>query len=387
MNIEKSKKNIKKFLSNHRHNVYKILPENKFEGYRYQKISDDFKNNIYFDIILTEENALIFEAIFDIHVVDDTYLPSVIRYCQEICPKYGSFYVENNTVKYHSEDCLIDNPLSIDTIEVYETEVLRLYSIHYDNLLALSKGHFLLLNNDTHKVLVSESAKDYDSTIQNIQDFLEKSDAITIYKDSEESEEGILFYYKTFVNENQYRLCFYLTDGVLILKGFYGENPFKVPEAYRYIVSDYLNQLNIIHKYSSLSIGAKGDELFGSICTSLLDGSIGKDTLYFMQFFLLMTLEESRKDVEKLCAGLSIRKTENEAFNYTTLDIAYREHILQMLRFLGVIRESHLPLPPKIKSPNGPTKKLHKRSHVSKGIKITSEEDSEYSMNDSTDNK
>ena len=305
--LGKTKEVIKEFIQRDGRIGYEKMSCSSYEGFMYSRKTETSNHMITFDIRLPIEGTMIYEAASGIHVSNRAYLPAVKRYCQErIHTKYGAVNVDGEDVQFHIENCLMENPVSAETLELYETEALRVIEQHRENLRNLATGRFLSI------VPVEENIKrdvrekyNFSNSIAAIRDYLSNRARRNAVCEKLDENNNTIFYCQIKTEDETFRLSFNLTDdGILVLNGSYGENAFVVPEAYRYAVADYLNDENARHKYTALSMGNDGEGVSCSICTSLLDGVIGDKTIEFMEHILLKTLSDSIEAVETIGAGL-----------------------------------------------------------------------------------
>lgn len=308
---ERTKEEIREFIQRDGRTGYEKMPGSSYQGFMYEKKVDSSERVITFDLRLPDEGTLIFEAAPGIHVSSKGYLPAVKRYCQEhIILKYGAVNVNGENIQFHIENCLMDNPVSRETLEMYEAEAIRVLELHRDNLCDLAAGKFLpsvqvIENERSH----ANKKNNYEESIIAIKDFLSNRSKHNAICEKIDENNNTAFYSQVLTGEESFRLSFILSEeGVLILKGIYGENAFVVPEPYRYAVAEYLNDENARHKYAALSMGANGSGVSCQVCTSLLDGTIGDKTIEFMEQIVLHTLSDSMGKIEKLGAGLFVQE-------------------------------------------------------------------------------
>lgn len=312
---EKTKEIIREFIQHDGRCGYEKMPGSSYQGFMYEKKVDDSGRVITFDLRLPDEGTMIFEAASGTHVSSKDYQPTVKRYCQEnISLNYGAVNVDGDDIQFHIENCLMDNPITEETLEQYEAEAIRVLELHRDNLNNLATGRFLscvpVIENKRHN---TNKKFNCENSINSIREFLSKRSSHNAVCEKVDENDNTLFYCQVMTGDESFRLSFVLSeDGILILKGFYGENAFVVPEPYRYAVAEYLNDENAKHKYAALSLGANGEGVSCSICTSLLDGTIGDKTIEFMEHIVLKTLRDSIERIEKLGAGFFVKEEKED---------------------------------------------------------------------------
>lgn len=304
---EKSKEVIRRWIQkNGREGYEKIF--GGYEGFFYRKTLQNSNCTINVNILLPFENTLIFEAALGIHVSNAAHLPAVKLYCQEIKTYFGAVNVDadNHNVQFHVESSLMDNPVSEETLSVFEKEAIRIFELHTENLSNLAIGKLLSTNIiKDHRKRSGKKRNTFDASINVIHDYLiNKSGYNSVGKRLDENDETI-FYCQAMTEEETFRISYRVVDeGILIIKGEYGENAFVVPGPYRYAVAGYLNDENAKHKYTSFSIGDATQGVSSSVCVSLLDGTIGIGSIEFFEQILLRTLSSSIETIEMLGAGL-----------------------------------------------------------------------------------
>lgn len=307
---EKTKEIIREFIKSDERCGYEKMQGSSYQGFMYEKKVDESERVMAFDLRLPDEGTLILEAAPGIHVSSKDYLPTVKRYCQEnIALNYGAVNVDGDDLQFHIENCLMDNPISKETLEMYEAEAIRVLELHRENLCNLAAGRFLSCASVIENKRVNSNKKVfYGDSIKSIRDFLSNRSNHNAVCEKVDENNNTAFYCQVLTGDESFRLSFILTpDGILVLKGFYGENAFVVPEPYRYAVAEYLNDENARHKYAALSLGANGEGVSCNICTSLLDGIIEDKTIEFMEHIVLKTLSDSIDKIEKLGAGFFVK--------------------------------------------------------------------------------
>lgn len=308
---EKTKEIIREFIQRDGRCGYEKMLGSSYQGFMYEKKVDDTERVITFDLRLPDEGTMIFEAAPGIHVSSKNYQPTVKRYCQDnITLNYGAINIDGDDVQFHIESCLMDNPVTEETLGKYEAEAIRVLELHRNNLCNLAAGRFLSCVPVIEKKIQNANKKfDYESSINSIREFLSNRSSHNAVCEKVDENDNTMFYCQVMTGDESFRLSFVLSeDGILILKGFYGENAFVVPEPYRYAVAEYLNDENAKHKYAALSMGMNGEGVSCSICTSLLDGTIGDKTIEFMERIVLKTLRDSIERIEKLGAGFFVKE-------------------------------------------------------------------------------
>lgn len=346
---EKTKAIIREFIQHDGRCGYEKMIGSSYQGFMYEKKVDDSERGITFDLRLPDEGTMIFEAAPGIHVSSKDYQPTVKRYCQEnIALNYGAVNVDGDDVQFHIENCLMDNPVTEETLEKYEAEAIRVLELHRDNLCNLAAGRFLSCVPVIEKKIQNANKKfNYESSINSIREFLSNRSGHNAVCEKVDENDNTMFYCQVMTGDESFRLSFVLSeDGILILKGFYGENAFVVPEPYSYAVAEYLNDENAKHKYAALSMGMNGEGVSCSICTSLLDGTIGDKTIEFMEHIVLKTLRDSIVKIEKLGAGFFVKEEkEDDEMEKLAKMFAESEMGKDLMSALEGVKTPSMPLP------------------------------------------
>ena len=354
---EKTTEIIREFIQHDGRCGYEKMLSSSYQGFMYEKKLGDSKRVITFDLRLPDEGTLIFEAAPGIHVSSKDYLPTVKRYCQEnITLNYGAVNVDGDDVQFHIENCLMDNPVSEETLKKYEAEAIRVLELHRDNLCNMALGRFLsCVPVKENKRSNSNKDLNYENSINSLREFLTNRSNHNAVCEKVDENNNVAFYCQVMTGDESFRLSFILSsDGVLILKGFYGENAFVVPEPYRYAVAEYLNDENARHKYAALLLGSNGEGVSCNICTSLLDGTIGDKTIEFMELIMLKTLSDSIVKIEKIGAGFFVKEDkEDDEMEKLAKMFAMGEMGKNLMSTLGGIEKPAMPLPNSINSFGG----------------------------------
>ena len=307
---EETKDVIREFLKKNGRCGYEKLQGSSYQGFLYERKIKETNRTITFDIRLPDEGSMVFEAASEIHVLQKSHLPAIKRYCQErIKVNYGAVNVNGDSVQFHIEDFIVDNPISIQTLEAYETEAIRVLELHYENLSNLANGKVLSIM--PVKGLgkeIKDKKNRFVESIDSIRDYLSNRSSYNAICEKIDENNNTVFYCQVMAPNESFRLSFNISnDGILILKGTYGENAFVVPEAYRYAVADYINDENAKHKYGALSIGSDDEGVSFNICTSLLDGVIRDRTIKYMEGILLQNLSSSFESIETIGNGFILK--------------------------------------------------------------------------------
>lgn len=307
---EETKDVIREFLKKNGRCGYEKLQGSSYQGFLYERKVKETNRTITFDIKLPDEGAMVFEAASEIHVLQKSYLHAIKRYCQErIKVNYGAVNVSGDSVQFHIEDFIVDNPISIQTLEAYETEAIRVLELHYENLSNLANGKVLsIMPVKGLSKEIKEKTDRFVESIDSIRDYLSNRSYYNAICEKVDESNNTAFYCQVLSPSESFRLSFNISnDGILVLKGTYGENAFVVPEAYRYAVADYLNDENANNKYGALSIGSDDEGVSYNICTSLLDGVIGDRTIQYMEGLLFANLISSFESIETIGNGFILK--------------------------------------------------------------------------------
>ncbi len=344
----KSMKAIAKWIKESKRVGYKKNKCSSYEGFFYEKNDEYTGRNVTFDIKLTKDGTVIFEAYPGIHIVHEAFVPAVSVYCQKIETLFGVVYadVEKGHIEYRIGTCILDNPLSVETLTIFEFEAMRVLRMHHDNLSDLAAGKFvsiepaieLPVKNNCMKLLP-------DVAVAGIKDYLiNKSGYNAVYESVDGSDETVLS--GQLISGNAcFRIDYHVSeDGILTMKAFHGENDIIVPDEYVYSAATYLNSFNTCIAQGDLHIGDKNEGYNCSIYTSLLDGPVGEKTITYLERILINTLDSAIESVETLCSDnvFSFMRSEG-VIDSTTKRISdsdENDQLTEMLRGVDDAKES-----------------------------------------------
>lgn len=303
---------IENWLHKRKRKSFRKMEESSYLGFLYEKEDVNTGRIINFDIRMLEESGMSFEAYPGIHASKEEFMPALVLYCQKIKTKYGTVYVEGKqrNVGFHIENCLLETLLSEDTLNLYEAEAVRVLMLHYENLQNLSCGKLtsVVVKDDPENDLQEKNGKKKFNK-KNIQDdiraYLRGNSSYNAVCENINLNNEIAYYCQIVTQADIFKIRYLIDDdGILTLVGSYGEQAFIVPEAYQYTVALYLNNENSKHNYAALRIGNSKEGVHCQISTSLLDGTIGKETFEFMEHFLIKSLCDTVEMVELLGHGI-----------------------------------------------------------------------------------
>ena len=306
---EQTKTEIEKWIQIDGRKGYKKSDASSYEGFLYKKRDESTNRVITFDIRLPLEGSVLFEASFGIHIIDQAYLPAIKLYCQQIDVNYGSVQVDKMKAEviYRVESLIMENPISDATLELFEKEAIRIFTLHFGNLKNLATGKVLDIKPVEEKKKKASKKVNITDSIESIREFLNCSSGHNSIGERIDSDDNTVFYSQVLTEKDAFRIEFIVSDdGILNLKGSYGDNAFAVAEPYKYLAASYLNDENSEHKYGALSIGNKTEGISCSVYTSLIDGPIGEITIKFIEGIIVKVLRESIENVEKLGVGITI---------------------------------------------------------------------------------
>ena len=302
---ERAKEVIREFLQREGRISYEKKQSSSYQGFMYLK--KEASDKVFaFDILLPDEGTMVFEAAIGIHVSNMAFVPTVTRYCQEkIRSNCGSVQVQGADIVFRAMDCMMENPISFETLEKYEKEAIRVLELHHDNLSNLALGRSLSIS-PVEEPRSNCTGERYDSSNQVavIREFLSSRAHHNAVCEKMDENNNTVFYCQVKTRKDSFKFSFdFSDDGILTLKGTFGDNAFVVPEEYRYAVADYINDENSKRKYAALTIGAPGEGVSCNVSTSIMDGIIGDKTIEFMEQIVTKMLSDTVQAIETIGAG------------------------------------------------------------------------------------
>ena len=343
-NYDISMENIREHIVERSKHAFEKIEGSSYEGFMYELKGDDSKHILKIDIKL-KGDILTFEAYPGIISYTSDRAADLCVYCQRIHKRFGSVNVNNinGNVFYHMEDFIADNPVSQETIILYENEAIEIFDAHYENLakIACEKTSLVESVNGHDRIIDSTniSIPSYKESINACKEYLTKNSGHnSICETISKETDDIAFSSQVLTEDDIYKLDFIFSSaGVFTINAYYSDsNAINIKEEYIYLVADIINKYNSRQACGSLHVNRDDGGLYCSIHESLLNGSISKKTIETMEEMVIGILNRTMKELYRASHGLPERE-EREAENEV-------KHIIESaLEYAKANKPSRLP--------------------------------------------
>lgn len=312
-----SKENIKDWLMK-RGKGQEKMEGSSYEGYIYKTKSVTLHKEFTIDLRFVDDDFMKLELYPGIAACSKDFVPVLAMYCLGVSTPAGCLYVDSkaNEVVYASETFCIDNAITPETMTNMEEIGKAVVERHYDNLQKLAAGNWIGISAPSCDYgLTNEKVCNSEAWSQNIRNLLLSNQGRNAVCESVCPNDSTSYYLQNYADKDAFNIELRISNGFLVMKGFYGRNGIVCPEEYKLVVAEYFRKYNEVHMLGGMKLGTNGEPCHFEICTSLLNaGEIGSNTIESMEGFLMNALSKTAPDLQKLTLGFPVIGDEKDEF-------------------------------------------------------------------------